>query len=125
MGGGLPTDQPSDWPRLPEIGAYNLGIRQELDKILRDKSQDFARRWQYPRETILNVAIEHRLMHAETLAYMLHQLPVERKIAPPGYQSGLVFRSRRADRRDTDDRYSGGRRDAGNSARARSIWLGQ
>ena len=85
VGGGLPTDQPSDWPRLPEIGAYSLGIRQELDKILRDKSQDFTRRWQYPRDTILNVAIEHRLMHAETLAYMLHQLPVERKIPPPGY----------------------------------------
>ncbi len=28
------------------------------------------------------IAIEHRLMHAETLAYMLHQLPVDRKIAP-------------------------------------------
>jgi ergothioneine biosynthesis protein EgtB len=28
---------------------------------------------------LLNVAIEHRLMHAETLAYMLHQLPFEQK----------------------------------------------
>jgi ergothioneine biosynthesis protein EgtB len=27
------------------------------------------------------VAIEHRLMHAETLAYMLHQLPLDRKLA--------------------------------------------
>jgi ergothioneine biosynthesis protein EgtB len=27
---------------------------------------------------LLNVAIEHRLMHAETLAYMLHQLPLDR-----------------------------------------------
>src|SRR5439155_16119608 len=26
------------------------------------------------------VAIEHRLMHAETLAYLLHQLPLARKI---------------------------------------------
>jgi ergothioneine biosynthesis protein EgtB len=32
-------------------------------------------------ETLLNVAIEHRLMHAETLAYMLHQLPFDRKVA--------------------------------------------
>src|SRR5262249_51133917 len=30
-----------------------------------------------------HVAIEHRLMHAETLAYMFHQLPLDRKIAPP------------------------------------------
>src|SRR5262249_37837012 len=27
-------------------------------------------------------AIEHRLMHAETLAYMFHQLPLEKKVAP-------------------------------------------
>ncbi|MGC2248341.1 MAG: SUMF1/EgtB/PvdO family nonheme iron enzyme, partial [Terriglobales bacterium] len=29
---------------------------------------------------LLNVAIEHRLMHVETLAYLLHQLPLDRKI---------------------------------------------
>ena len=28
---------------------------------------------------LLNVAIEHRLMHAETLSYILHQMPFERK----------------------------------------------
>ncbi len=28
---------------------------------------------------LLNVAIEHRLMHVETLSYMLHQLPIDRK----------------------------------------------
>jgi ergothioneine biosynthesis protein EgtB len=87
VGGGLPTDQPTDWPRLPEIDAYNLRVRQELDRILSDRSQVSASPWQYPREDILNVAIEHRLMHAETLAYMLHQLPTERKIAPPSYRS--------------------------------------
>ncbi len=32
---------------------------------------------------LLNVAIEHRLMHAETLAYMLHQLPLDRKRREP------------------------------------------
>jgi gamma-glutamyl hercynylcysteine S-oxide synthase len=85
VGGGLPSDQPSDWPRLPEIDAYNLRVRQDLDRILSDISQASACRWQYPHEVILNVAIEHRLMHAETLAYMLHQLPTERKIAPPSY----------------------------------------
>jgi ergothioneine biosynthesis protein EgtB len=29
---------------------------------------------------LLNVAIEHRLMHVETLAYMLHQLPLSGKV---------------------------------------------
>ena len=30
-------------------------------------------------KTMLEVAIEHRLMHAETLAYMLHRLPYRKK----------------------------------------------
>ena len=29
----------------------------------------------YEASAIFNMAIEHRLMHAETLAYLLHQLP--------------------------------------------------
>src|ERR1700680_1952840 len=31
-------------------------------------------------KTMLEVAVEHRLMHAETLAYMLHRLPSEKKL---------------------------------------------
>ena len=27
VGGGLPTDQPADWPRLAEIDAYNHRVR--------------------------------------------------------------------------------------------------
>jgi formylglycine-generating enzyme required for sulfatase activity len=33
-------------------------------------------------EQSVHIAIEHRLMHAETLAYMLHNLPYDRKIPP-------------------------------------------
>jgi ergothioneine biosynthesis protein EgtB len=86
VGCGLPSDQPSDWPGLAEINAYNLRVREKLGHILKDHSQAPARDWKYPKEVVLNVAIEHRLMHAETLAYILHQLPIERKIAPPGYR---------------------------------------
>jgi formylglycine-generating enzyme required for sulfatase activity len=86
VGDGLPADQPSDWPQLSEISAYNLRVRERIDRILKDFSQARASHWHYPEELILNVAIEHRLMHAETLAYMLHQLTPERKIAPPGYR---------------------------------------
>jgi ergothioneine biosynthesis protein EgtB len=35
---------------------------------------------------LLNVAIEHRLMHAETLAYMLHRLPYDQKTNLPHNQ---------------------------------------
>jgi ergothioneine biosynthesis protein EgtB len=85
--GGLPQDKPSDWPRLPEINTYNSRVREGIDNILTSQSNASARDWRYPEEVILNVAIEHRLMHAETLAYMLHELSPERKIAPRGYQS--------------------------------------
>ena len=124
MGGGLPTDQPSDWPRLSEVNAYDLRVRQELDRILSDRSQASASRWQYPREIILNVAIEHRLMHAETLAYMLHQLPSERKIAPPSYRPLASSESGPADHCE-DDRHPGWNGDARDSARTRIVWLGQ
>jgi iron(II)-dependent oxidoreductase len=33
--------------------------------------------------TMLEVAIEHRLMHAETLAYLLHRMPREKKVPGP------------------------------------------
>src|SRR5438045_1109543 len=72
--GRLPQDQPSDWPAPAEIGQYNRGVREALDRALEQG--------QAP-EQIWHVAIEHRLMHAETLAYMFHNLPAERKIAPP------------------------------------------
>ena len=34
VGGGLPTDQPSDWPRREEIDAYNARLRDELDQAI-------------------------------------------------------------------------------------------
>lgn len=96
VGGGLPMDQPRDWPRMPEVHAYNLHVRQELERIFNGVSWGDSSQWKYPPETILNAAIEHRLMHAETLAYMLHQLPYNRKIAPPTYRSPASPRNARA-----------------------------
>jgi ergothioneine biosynthesis protein EgtB len=79
LGGGLPTDQPDDWPALAVVLDYKRRIRAALDEKLRAEcgtsSQDG-----FSLDTFLNVAIEHRLMHVETLAYMLHQLPLDRKI---------------------------------------------
>lgn len=78
VGGDLPADQPEDWPRIEEVYWYRDRVRQGLDRRLEtaplpgDGEGSF---WQ-----LLNVAIEHRLMHAETLAYMFHQMPFERKL---------------------------------------------
>src|SRR6202521_5191314 len=82
VGGGLPDDQPSDWPSLEAVHDYVSKIRAALDEKLADGSLESfsANRDGFPLDTLLNVAIEHRLMHVETLAYMLHQLPLDRKI---------------------------------------------
>jgi ergothioneine biosynthesis protein EgtB len=82
VGGGLPTDQPSDWPSLTAVRDYVTKIRSTLDAKLTAALADSVPPADdgFPLSTLLNVAIEHRLMHAETLAYMLHQLPLEKKV---------------------------------------------
>ncbi len=82
VGGGLPSDQPADWPSLGVVRDYVREIRSALDEKLSGAGVESGEpmRDGFPLQTLLNVAIEHRLMHAETLAYMLHQLPTDRKI---------------------------------------------
>jgi iron(II)-dependent oxidoreductase len=81
VGGGLPSDQPSEWPSIQTVREYVRRIRAALDAKLSDAIFDPAAhsRDGFSFETLLNVAIEHRLMHAETLAYMFHQLPLSAK----------------------------------------------
>lgn len=69
--GQLPGDQPSDWPGIEEVESYNRRTREAIDDLIGEVD-----------EQLLHVAIEHRLMHVETFAYILHQLEYERKIAP-------------------------------------------
>jgi iron(II)-dependent oxidoreductase len=83
VGGGMPTDQPSDWPSIAAVRDYVERVRNVLDEKLSEALSDAVPPASdgFPLSTLLNVAIEHRLMHAETLAYMLHQLPFDRKVA--------------------------------------------
>jgi ergothioneine biosynthesis protein EgtB len=83
VGGGLPTDLPSDWPSMDAVLDYVSSVRSTLDRHLEKISSEAhsPTRNGFSLHTLLNVAIEHRLMHAETLAYMLHQLPLDRKVA--------------------------------------------
>src|SRR6266446_8407394 len=78
VGGGLPNEPPSDWPEPGAIRDYNERVRRVVDECL-DRPR--SPRSEGDQETIFNMAIEHRLMHAETLAYLLHQLPYDAKIA--------------------------------------------
>lgn len=66
----LPGDQPSDWPSLDRVHAYVDVCRQHVDRHLDEA----------PLDTV-SMALEHRQMHLETLAYMFHNFSFDKKIA--------------------------------------------
>ncbi len=68
--GGAPADSAADWPAQTEVRRYVTNTRAWIDSHLDDLDP-----W------LLQMAIEHRHMHAETLAYLLHGLPYQQKSA--------------------------------------------
>ena len=81
--GGLPTDQPQDWPTVEKVYEYCREVRKRLDDFLNSSysGEPEGQTTGASLSVLLHTAIEHRLMHAETLAYMFHRLPYDRKIA--------------------------------------------
>ena len=77
--GGLPDDQPKNWPSVEQVRRYDARLREIIDSALRIVAVNDPSLKRLEHGRLLEVAIEHRLMHAETLCYMLHQLPVDRK----------------------------------------------
>jgi len=75
LDGGLPQDRESDWPGVAEVRRYGAALRDAVDgalettPLLRSIHPNLEEGWAFA------IAIEHRLMHAETLAYLIHQLP--------------------------------------------------
>ena len=61
-----PCDVPADWPDLDAVFAYQKRAREAVDALLDACAES----------TALPMAIEHRLMHLETLSYMLPHLPL-------------------------------------------------
>jgi formylglycine-generating enzyme required for sulfatase activity len=62
-------DSPHDWPSQTEVVRYGAKTRDWIDSHWGDLSP-----W------LQQLVIEHRHMHAETFAYLLHALPYDRKI---------------------------------------------
>jgi len=78
VSGDLPTDTPRDWPSIEQVKKYNRDVRDRIDAVLSDSRALHSSNSELADGTLLQVAIEHRLMHAETLAYLLHNLPTDR-----------------------------------------------
>ena len=64
----LPTDTPADWPTIDQVQGYVRRCRAKVDECLERAPEEVA--W---------MALEHRLMHLETLAYMFHNFCYESK----------------------------------------------
>lgn len=75
----LPSDQPDDWPSLQETAAYCWRARETVDSVLDDVPGDIAQ-----------TCIEHRLMHAETLCYLLHNLAPELLLGEPASAAAVA-----------------------------------
>jgi len=69
--GSQQADVPSDWPSLEEVHQYNTKVREEVDQALEEAP-----------EPVIRMAIEHRWMHAETTAYILHHASMSGKTPP-------------------------------------------
>ena len=69
--GKAPADSANDWPRIDEVLSYKAKTRAWIDGHLGHLDPK-----------LVQMAIEHRHMHAETFAYLLHNLPAEKKRAP-------------------------------------------
>jgi gamma-glutamyl hercynylcysteine S-oxide synthase len=77
--GGLPTDTASDWPSELQVRAWATRARREVDNVIAAAPFTgwLADGW------AIQLAIEHRLMHAETLCYLLQRLNAEFKKPGP------------------------------------------
>ena len=69
--GQLPSDTPADWPSTMAVREWGLGLRADVDDAVASAPFDgwLEQGW------ALRMALEHRWMHAETLAYLFHRLP--------------------------------------------------
>jgi gamma-glutamyl hercynylcysteine S-oxide synthase len=82
--GDLPDDRVSDWPAVEEVMRYNQRTREVIDEALPNVPDE-----------MVQAAIEHRLMHAETLAYIIHNLEYDRKAPQAGWAAhGAAPRAR-------------------------------
>jgi ergothioneine biosynthesis protein EgtB len=86
-------DASTEWPTVEEVLEYRDRVRESLLGAVEPVAERADRDPLAARGRIFAVAIEHELMHQETLQYMFHQLPLDRKRRPEGM---AVYRFRGA-----------------------------
>jgi len=75
----LPVDKPADWPTPEQVKAYVRRCRKQVDDALDRVPED-----------LVYMALEHRQMHIETLAYMFHNFGYELKVSQGAGQTATA-----------------------------------
>ncbi len=101
----LPSDTAQDWPTLQQVEGYVARCRRHVDEHLERAPED-----------VVCMAIEHRQMHLETLAYMFHNFTYGMKNVPSCGATQARFMAERVRR---VARYPGGQGDSGKETRRR------
>ena len=73
--GQLPCDEPSDWPAISVVQSFCQQVRSRLDATI-ERWIDSCTEPSRAITDALEMALEHRLMHLETLSYKLPHLPL-------------------------------------------------
>src|SRR5688572_13420427 len=72
------------WPSRNDVRAYAAAADRAIEEAIESAGVAGARR-AVPVQEALWAVLEHEEMHQETLAYMWHELPYEKKRRPDGY----------------------------------------
>jgi formylglycine-generating enzyme required for sulfatase activity len=78
----LPQDTPADWPTAQQVRNYVMHCREQVDAHLERAPED-----------IVHMALEHRLMHLETLAYMFHNFEQQCRSEAPSRNAVISGKS--------------------------------
>ena len=84
--GQAPADSPRDWPSRAEVERYGARTRAWIDAHLKN--------WIL---ALVQMVVEHRHMHAETFAYLLHGLPYDEKAGNRGRRGIAASRAGKSD----------------------------
>jgi ergothioneine biosynthesis protein EgtB len=72
------------WPSRADVRAYAAAADRAIEEVIQSASAAGAGRG-VPLQEAVWAVLEHEEMHQETLAYMWHELPYEKKRRPDGY----------------------------------------
>src|SRR2546430_9428422 len=76
-------DVPERWPALDDVIVYRDRVRSAIVESLGDVAAHAPTSLMAEHNRVLSMAIEHELMHQETLLYIVQQLHPDQKLRPP------------------------------------------